>query len=64
VFGDLSLAADFGNRRATTIAMSEHSEFDTDEIGVRGTERFDINNHSVGDTTNPGPVVGLVMASA
>jgi HK97 family phage major capsid protein len=64
IFGDLSLAADLGDRRQTTIAMSEHSEFDTDEIGVRGTERFDINVHSVGDSTDAGPVVGLVMASS
>jgi HK97 family phage major capsid protein len=63
-FGNLALAADFGDRRATTIAMSEHADFDTDEIAVRGTERFDINVHSVGDATNAGPIVGLMMAAS
>ena len=32
---------------------------DTDQIGVRGTARFDIVNHDVGDTTNAGPIVAL-----
>jgi HK97 family phage major capsid protein len=64
IFGDLGLSSDFGDRRSTTVAFSVHSEFDTDEIGARGTERFDISNHSVGDSTDPGPVVGLVMASS
>ena len=61
LFGDLSLAADFGDRRQTTIAMSEHYAFNTDQITVRGTQRVDINVHDVGDTTDGGPLVGLIM---
>ena len=66
VFGDLSLAATFGDRRQTTIAMSEHLNFAEDEIAIRGTERFDINVHDVGDTVNnlPGPLVGLLTPNA
>ncbi len=64
VFGDLRLASRFGDRRQTTISMSEHRYFDTDEIGIKGSERFDIVVHDVGDTTNAGPVVGLIMASS
>lgn len=74
--GDLTLAADFGVRRATTIKFSEHatinsvSVFETDEIGVVATERFDINVHDVGNATSvaadkvAGPIVGILMAAS
>lgn len=64
-FGDLSLAASFGDRRQTTIQISEHatvgggSVFEQDELAVRGTERFDINVHDIGSSTESGPIVGL-----
>jgi len=64
LLGDLSLAASFGTRRDTQIAFSEHSRFANDQIEVRGTERFDINVHSVGDTSVGGPVVGLITAAS
>lgn len=69
LFGDLRLAADFGDRRQTTIAFSEDavvddvSVFETDEIAIRGTQRFDINVHSVGDSSDAGPIVALKTAS-
>jgi hypothetical protein len=50
-------AADFGDRRQTTISISDQRYWDADQVGIRGTERFDINNHDVGDGTNAGPVV-------
>jgi HK97 family phage major capsid protein len=65
LFGDLSLAASFGDRRQTTIQISEHasvggeSVFERDELAVRGTERFDINVHDIGDGSESGPIVGL-----
>jgi hypothetical protein len=42
-----------GDRRQTTIHMSEHAlnAFEQDEIVIRGTERFDIVVHDVGDPT-------------
>ena len=68
LFGDLTLAASFGDRRQTTIQISEHatvgggSVFEQDELAVRGTERFDINVHDTGITGasgESGPIVGL-----
>lgn len=65
-FGSLRLAADFGDRRGTTIAFSNNatvggvSMFESDGIAVRGTERFDVNVHSVGDTSDQGAMVGLL----
>jgi HK97 family phage major capsid protein len=70
LFGDFTLAASFGDRRQDSIAFSDsatiggESVFERNQIAVRGTERFDINVHDVGDSTNAGPVVGLVSASA
>lgn len=70
LLGDLRLAAAFGDRRQTTISMSEHRYFDTDEIGVKGTERYDIVVHDVGNASataadrEPGPIVGLITAAA
>lgn len=70
LFGDLSLAAMFGDRRSTTIAMSEHESFASDELTIRGTERIDINVHDVGNASAtasarvPGPVVALITAAS
>lgn len=64
VFGDARLASRLGDRRQATIAFSADAAFSTDEILIRGTERNDINWHDVGDATNAGPVVGLIMAAS
>jgi HK97 family phage major capsid protein len=70
LFGDLALAADVGDRRQTSIAISDSayvgstSVFDRDEIALRGTIRFDINAHDVGTASAAGPVVGLIGAAA
>ena len=66
LLGDLSLASTFGDRRNMTMAMSNSayvgstSMFETDQIAIRGIERFDINVHDVGSATAAGPVVGLM----
>lgn len=61
-FGDLSLSSSMGDRRDVRVFPSEHRYMDTDQIGIRGTERIDIVHHDVGDTTtgNAGPIVALV----
>lgn len=64
VFGDLRLSSRFGDRRQTVISVTEHRYFDTDEIGVKGSERFDIVNHDVGDGSDAGPVVGIISAAS
>jgi HK97 family phage major capsid protein len=69
LLGDLSKAASIGDRRTTTLAISEHSRFSNDELEIRGTERVDINVHDVGNASATaanrveGPVVGLITAS-
>jgi HK97 family phage major capsid protein len=59
LFGDLSKSSMLGERRGVTIKRSDHRYFENDQIGLLGTERFDINNHDLGDTATAGPVVGL-----
>jgi HK97 family phage major capsid protein len=70
LFGDLRKAADFGDRRQTTITFATSGMcdgvdlFSTDQVGIRGTERFDINVHDVGNATTAGPVVGLISKAS
>ncbi len=60
LFGDLRLAATMGDRRGISVAISTDRYFDTDQIGIKGTERFDINVHDIGDTSTAGPIVALI----
>ena len=59
-FGDLSLAAAIGSRRGVTVRASQHRYLENDQIGILGTERFDINVHDLGDNAKAGPIVGLI----
>ena len=59
-FGDIGLAAAMGERRGITIKRLDERFADADQIGIMGTERFDINIHDMGDGTNAGPLVSLV----
>jgi HK97 family phage major capsid protein len=59
-FGDLSKAAAFGERRGVIIKRSDHHYFENDQIGLLGTERFEVNIHDLGDNTNAGPLVTAV----
>ena len=79
LFGNLAMAARLGDRRQTTIQMSEHAlnAFEQDEVVIRGTERFDIVVHDVGRSHSgrrrrrrapignmAGPIVGLMTAAS
>lgn len=70
LYGHLPSAARLGDRRQTTIAVSEHVAFSTDEIAIRGTQRLDIVVHDVGNASGTaslrvaGPIVGLLMAAS
>ena len=62
-FGDLSLCGYFGDRRSTTIEFSNSAlnAFEQDEIAVRSTERFDIVNTNVGDSSSAGGMLKLTL---
>ena len=56
-FGDLSLAATFGDRQAISITTSTDRFFDQDQTAIRGIERVDFVAHDLGDTTDAGPFI-------
>ncbi len=60
VLGDLQLGAYLGERRELRIDRSTDVYFANDQIGFRGIERIDINAFGVGDTSEAGPIVGLI----
>jgi HK97 family phage major capsid protein len=60
-YGDMQKAVAFGQRRQMTIRRSDERYFDTDQIGIMGTERIDIVAHDVGTSSVVGPLVALKM---
>jgi HK97 family phage major capsid protein len=72
LYGNIAQAAMFGDRRGVTVKMtdSNDTDFEEDLMAVKGTERFDINVHDVGnaDATASkrlaGPVVALQTAAS
>ena len=64
LLGDLQLGAFLGERKQITIAKSTDVFFANDQLGVRGTERISINAYGVGDTSEAGPIVGLITAAS
>jgi HK97 family phage major capsid protein len=76
ILGNLAMAADFGDRRGTTVSFSDvayvnsKSMFERDSIAVKATTRYDINVHDVGNQTataadkQAGPLVCFQTAAA
>ena len=64
VLANLGVGAMLGQRRENQIDVSGDVYFSSDKIAIRTTERIDINVHGVGDTTDPGPVCGLITAAS
>lgn len=65
IFGDLSMCAKLGDRRESSVEMGfDNDDFSKGLITVVGTERVDINVHTLtdpNDSTIAGPVVGLKL---
>lgn len=59
-YGDLSLSSSMGERRGVQVKRSDEIKFLEDQITLKITERVDIVNHDVGDTSNPGAIVALM----
>ncbi|HSG60845.1 MAG TPA: phage major capsid protein, partial [Pseudomonadales bacterium] len=59
LFGDLSLASMMGSRRDITFAISSDRFFEYDQLAIKGTQRYDIKVHDLGDATTAGPIVAL-----
>lgn len=62
LFGDLRLSSKMGVRRGITIKRLEERYAEYDQIGIRLTERYDINHHSITGATpasDRGPIIGF-----
>ena len=59
LYGDLTKCSTMGERRGITVGTSDQRYFVEDQIAMKVTERFDINNHDLGDTSTAGPMVAL-----
>lgn len=60
LFGDLMKSSTMGVRREMRLMVSDQRYFESDELGIKATTRFDINNHDLGDGTTAGPMVAMV----
>ena len=63
VFGNMAMSSKLGMRRGITLLRLVEKYAERDQIGMRFTERFTINHHTItGKTpaTSRGPVVGML----
>lgn len=60
-FGDLKQGVKLGSRRGLAIDTSKDFYFDTDQIAIKGTERFDVVAHEIGTSTAAGSIIGLTF---
>jgi HK97 family phage major capsid protein len=61
ILGDLRQGVTLGSRRGLAIDSSPHVYFTSDQIAVRGIERFDINVHEIGTATVAGSIISLTF---
>ncbi len=62
-FGNLGLAATLGSRRGIRVGLSDQRYWSSDQIGVKGTERFDLVVHDLGSATVKSPFAVLTGGS-
>lgn len=61
---NLGMGCYIGDRRGFEVVRSREAYFTTDQIGIRATRRHAINAFGVGDTTDSGPIMGLITAAS
>lgn len=59
--GDVRQAVKLGSRRGLTIDSSKDFLFSSDQLAIKGTERFDVVTHEIGTSTAAGSVVSLTF---
>lgn len=60
LYGDFAMGSTMGDRRGFTLQVLRELYAGNGQIGILGTERFDIVNHDLGSNTVAGPVVALL----
>lgn len=64
LLANLKLGAQLGRRGVLEISQSSEAYFAQRLIAVLAARRLSINIHGVGDTTNAGPICGLITAAS
>lgn len=59
-FGNLMMSTSLGDRRGISVKASTEIKFFEDQTAIKATERIDIVNHDLGNTTTAGPLVALI----
>ena len=62
LFGNMGLSSIYARRRDFSVRLFDQVYATTDQLLLQGTARFDINHHSLGSTTEAGPVIALKTA--
>jgi len=62
LFGNMALSSIYARRRDFSVRLYDQVYATTDQLLLQGTMRFDVNHHSLGDTSEVGPVVALKTA--
>lgn len=60
LYGDFELGVTLGDRRGFTVQVLRERYAEYRQLGIIAYQRFDIVAHDLGDTSNAGPIVGLV----
>ena len=63
-FGDLSYAVEMGDARGITVASDSSIYFASDALGVRCTQRYDIQVHDKGTASASGSIIALKTAAS
>jgi HK97 family phage major capsid protein len=64
LFGNMALSSIYARRRDFSVRLFDQVYATTDQLLLQGTMRFDINHHSLGTTSEVGPVVALKTAAS
>lgn len=64
LFGNMALSSIYARRRDFSVRLYDQVYATTDQLLLQGTMRFDINHHSLGSTSEVGPVVALKTAAS
>jgi HK97 family phage major capsid protein len=64
LFGNMNLSSIYARRRDFSVRLFDQVYATTDQLLLQGTMRFDINHHSLGSTSEVGPVVALKSAAS
>jgi len=63
-FGNFNDAVVIGDREDIEISVSTEAYWENDITAIKGTTRYDINVHDMGDASDAGAVVGLKTAAS